>query len=73
MRNLEEEHENKEDEEYSETTTEINDSIQSKISKGIIEEDVIISLLAKYLLLKVIKAVILSIDTYKKDLFSVVN
>ena len=28
VRNLEEEHENEEDEEYSETTTEINDSIK---------------------------------------------
>ena len=50
---------------------EINDSIKSKISKGITEGDVIISLLAKNLSLKVIKAVILSIETYKQDILSV--
>ena len=33
--------------EYSETTPEINDSIKSKISKGITEYDVIINLLAR--------------------------
>ena len=47
MRNLVEEHKNEEDEEYSETNPEINDSIKSKISKGITEKNVIISLLAK--------------------------
>ena len=52
---------------------EINDSIKSKISKGITEGDVIISLLAKNLSLKVIKAVILSIETYKQDILSVGN
>ena len=57
-RNLDEEHENEEDEEFSENTSEINDSIKLKISKGITEEDVIISLLDKKILLKVIKAVI---------------
>ena len=58
-RNLGEEYENEEDEEHSENTPEINDSIKSKISKGIIEEDFMISLLSKNLSLKVIKAVIL--------------
>ena len=48
-----------------------NDSIRSKISKGITEEDVIISLFAKYFLLQVTKAVILSIETYKQDILSV--
>ena len=52
MRNLGEEHKNKEDEEYSENTPETNDGIKSKISKDITEEYVIISLLAKHLSLK---------------------
>ena len=43
------------------------------MSEGIKEEDVIISLLAKYFLLKVIKAVILYIDTYVKDMIEVEN
>ena len=73
MRNLGEEYENGEDEEFSENTPEINDGIKSKISKIITEEDVIISLLAKNFSLKVIKAVILSIDTYKQDMLSVGN
>ena len=46
---------------------EINYSIKSEISKGITEEYVIISLLAKIFLLKSIKAVIISIDTYEQD------
>ena len=57
VRNLGKEHENEEYEEYSETTPEINDSIKSKISKVITEEDVTISLLSKTFLLKVVKAV----------------
>ena len=52
---------------------EINDSIKSKISKRITEEDVIISLLSKTISLKLIKAVNLSIDTYEKDILSVGN
>ena len=71
MRNPDKEHRNEEDEEYSENTPEINDSIKSKGSKGITEEDVIISLLAKTFSLKVIKAVILSIETYKQDMIEV--
>ena len=47
VRHLGEEHNNEEDEECIETNPEINDSIKSKIIKGITEEDVIISLLAK--------------------------
>ena len=73
MRNLSEEHENEEDEEFSENNSEIKDSNKSKISKGITEEDVIISMLAKKISLKVIKAVILSIDTYKQVILSVGN
>ena len=68
VRNLGKEHENEEDEEYSETTPKINDSIKSKISKGITEEDFIISMLAKHLSLKLIIAVILSLDTYKQEM-----
>ena len=62
--NLGEEHENEEDEEFSKNNPEINDSIKSKISKVLSEEDVIIILLAKKFSLKVIKAFISSIDTY---------
>ena len=51
----------------------MNDSIKSKISKGITEEDFIISLLAKHSLLKVIIAVILSIYTYEQDMIKVGN
>ena len=47
MRNPNKEHKNEEDEEYSENTPEINDSIKSKVIKGITEEDVIINLIAK--------------------------
>ena len=50
MRNLAEEHEGKEDD--------INDTNESKISKGITEEDFIISMLAKNILLKVTQTVI---------------
>ena len=46
-RNLDDEHKNEEDEEYTETTPEENNSIKSKISEGITEEGVMISLLAK--------------------------
>ena len=41
------EHKNEEDKELSEKTPEINESIKSKISKCITEEDVIRSLLDK--------------------------
>ena len=51
-RNLWEEHENEEDEEFSENTPEINDSIKSKISRCITEEYVILNLLAKQFSLK---------------------
>ena len=69
--NLGKEHENEEDDEVIGNTPEIKDSIKSKINKVITEEDVIISLLAKHFLLKVIEAVILSIDTYEQDILSV--
>ena len=69
-RNLAEEHEHEEDEEFSENNSEIKDSNKSKISKGITEEDVIISLLSKIFSIKVIQAVILSIDTYEQDILS---
>ena len=73
MRNLGEEHENEEDEEFSETTPELNDSIKSKISEGLTEKYAIISLLAKNFSLKLIKAVILSIEKYEQDLIAVGN
>ena len=56
-----------------ETTPEINDSIKSKIGKGITKEDVIISLLSKDFSLKLIIAVILSIGTYKQNMIEVGN
>ena len=73
MRNLGEEHENEEDEEFSETTPELNDSIKSKISEGLTEKYAIISLLAKNFSLKLIKAVILSIEKYEQDLIARTN
>ena len=53
-----EEHKNEEDEKLSENNPEKNDSIKSKIRKGITEEDVIDSLLSGHFSLKVIKSVI---------------
>ena len=73
MRNLAKEHENEEDEEFKEDTSEINDTNESNIIKLKIEVDVISSLLAKTLSIKVIQAVIVSIDTYEEDIISVVN
>ena len=73
VRNLSKEHENEVYEEYSENNPEINDSIKSKVSKGITEEYFRISLLAKKFSLKVIKTVILSIDTYEQDMIEVGN
>ena len=73
MRNLGKEHNNENYKEYSETTPEVNDSMKSKINNGITEKCFIISLLAKHFSLKIIKAVILFIDTYKQDLISVGN
>ena len=72
-RNLGDENKNEEYEEYIETKPEENDSIKSKISEGITEKDVIISLLAKKKPIKVIKSIILSIDTYKQDMIAVGN
>ena len=71
MRNLGKENSNEEDEEYSETTPEINDSIKSKFSTVIAEKDVRISLLAKTIAVTLIKAVILSIYTYEQDILEV--
>ena len=73
MGNLGKEHKNEEYEEYSENIPEINDSIKSKNCKGITEKDVIISLVSKHFSLKLIKEVILSIDTYKQDMIEVGN
>ena len=70
MSNLGEEHGYEEDDEFSENTPEINDSIKSKISKSITEEDVVIFLLAKTILIKVIQTVIYSIDAYERDILS---
>ena len=64
VRNLAEEHENEEDEEFKEDTSKINDTNESKMSKDKTEEALIISLLAKHFSLKVIQSVIFSIDTH---------
>ena len=50
-----EEYENEEDDEFKEDTSEINDTNESKISKGKTEEDVIRSMFAKKISLKVTK------------------
>ena len=71
--NLAEEYENEEDVEFSENTSEINDSNKSKISEVITEEDVIISLLDKLFSLRLIQAVIFFIDTYEQVVLSVGN
>ena len=70
-RNLVDEHKNEEGEEYIETPPEENDSIKSKNSEGITEEDVIISLLAKYFSHKVIKSIMFNIGNYEKYILSV--
>ena len=73
MRNLAKEHENEEYEEFKEDTSEINDTNESKLSKDKIEEALIISLLAKKILLKVIQAVSFSINTYEQYMIAVGN
>ena len=73
VRNLAKEHENEEDKEFKEDTSEINDTNESKLSKDKTKEAIIISLLAKYFLLKVIQAVIFSINTYEQDIIAVGN
>ena len=71
--NLSKAHENKEDEEFKENTSEKNYTNESKISKCKPEEDFISILLAKNVPLKVIQAFIFSIDTYEQSIISVVN
>ena len=73
MRNLAKEHENEEDEEIKEDTSEINDTNESKISKSKTEEAVIIILLAKTFSLELTQAVIFSINTYEQDMIAVGN
>ena len=51
--------------------SEINDTNESKHSKGKTEEALINSLLAKHFSLKVTQAVIFSINTYKQDIIAV--
>ena len=64
MRNLAREHENEENEEFKDDTSEINDTNESKLSKDKTKEALISSMLAKKISLKVIQAVIFSINTY---------
>ena len=64
IRNLDKEHEYEQDKEFKSGTSEIKDTNESKLSKDETEESLIISLLAKTILLKVIKAVNFSIYTY---------
>ena len=73
VRNLAEENENEDNKELKQDTSEINDTNESKISKGKTEEYVVSSLLAKTFSLKLIQAVIFSIDTYEQDIISVGN
>ena len=60
VRNLAKEHENEEDEEFKEDTSEINGTKESKLGKDKTEEALIISLLEKQIPLKLIQAVIFS-------------
>ena len=71
MRNLVKEHENEEDGEFKEDNSEINDTNESKLSKNKTKKALISSLLAKNFSLKVIQAVILSINTYEQDMIEV--
>ena len=73
MQNLPKEHENQEDKEFKEDTSEINDTNESKLSKYKTEEALISSLLANIFSLKVTQAVIFSINTYKQDMIAVGN
>ena len=73
MINLVKEHENEEDEEFKEDTSEINDTNESKLIKYKTKEGLISSLLDKNVSLKVIQSVIFSINTYKKDMLVVGN
>ena len=73
MGNLAQEHGNEEDEEFKEDIYGINDTNESKISKGKTEESLISSLSAKNFLLKVTQAVILTIDTYEQEKIAVGN
>ena len=56
---------NEEDEEFKKDTSEINNTNESKISKGKTEEYLISSLLSKNVSLKVTQAVLFSTNTYK--------
>ena len=58
------EYKNEEDDKYIEPPSEENDIIKSKISEGITEEDVTISLSAKNNSRKVIQAVMFTIDNH---------
>ena len=67
------EHENEDDEKFKVYTSKINDTNESKLSKDKTEESLIISMLAKNLCLRVIQAVIFSLNTYEQDMISVGN
>ena len=71
MKTLAKEHENEEDGEFKEDTSEINDTKKSKLSKDKNKEALISSMLAKKILLKVTQVVIFSINTYEQDMISV--
>ena len=68
---MDDEHKSEEDDEYIEPTCEENDKIKSKISKGIIEEDVRDSISVKKSSPKVIKAVLFTIKNHEKDILAV--
>ena len=70
---LAKEHENEQDEEFKEDTSQINDTNESKFSKYKTKEALITSMLAKIILPKVTQAFIFSINTYEQDMISFGN
>ena len=70
---MDKEHEHKEYEYFKEGNSDMNNTNESKVSKGKTKEALIISLLSKEISLKVTKGVILSINTYKQDMIEVGN
>ena len=71
MRKLTKEHENEEDEEFKEDTSEISNTNESKMSKDKTKEFLTRSLLAKKFSLKSSQAVIFSMNTYGQDMIAV--
>ena len=72
-RNLYKEHENEEDEDFKEDTSEINNTNESKLSKNKTEVSLISRLAAKFFSFKLIQVIIFSINTYEQDMIAVDN